>query len=149
LLFYNARMKNKEGKTKELNPAWWVAYGVLCGLGAAGLILMLASRPRGQAIALVAAPTRQVIATSTAPAETPTISATFTPTVTFPININTATVEELDQIPGIGPATAQNIVTYREAHGPFTSIHQVQNVPEIGPITFEAIAPFITVGESE
>lgn len=138
-------MKKKEGKTTTLSPAWWIAYGVVCGLGAAGLILLLASPRRGQPIQLIPAPTRQATSVQLATEIEITPTASPEPTVAFPININTATVEELQQLPGIGPTLAQNIVSYREIHGPFERIEQIQNVPEIGPLTFEAIMPFIVV----
>ncbi len=61
------------------------------------------------------------------------------------ININTATLAELDTLPGIGPVTAQSIIAYREAHGPFNSIEEIMDVPGIGPVTFERIKDLITV----
>ncbi|MCS7150875.1 MAG: helix-hairpin-helix domain-containing protein [Endomicrobia bacterium] len=64
-----------------------------------------------------------------------------------PININAATVEELTQLPGIGPSTAQKIVEYRQQIGKFTSIDQLLDVPRIGRVTLERIKPYITVGE--
>jgi competence protein ComEA len=63
-----------------------------------------------------------------------------------PININTATAEKLQALPSIGVTRAQAIVTYREAHGPFQQIDDILSVPGIGPVIFEQIAPFITVG---
>ncbi|HEX9595423.1 MAG TPA: helix-hairpin-helix domain-containing protein [Anaerolineales bacterium] len=140
-------MRKREGKPTSLNPAWWIAYGVLCGLGAAGIILLLASPRRGEPVRLLPAPTR--LATDTEPVVeiVPTPSATSVPTAAFPLDINTATAKELDQLPGIGPTLAQSIVAYRQVHGSFTTIEQIQNVPDIGPITFEAIKPFITLGE--
>lgn len=140
-------MKNKEGKSKPLGPAWWIAYGVLCGLGAAGLILLLVSPRRGQPIELVAAPTRLATITPTQQEITPSPTSSPIPTVSFPLNINIATASELEQLPGIGPSLALSIISYRESHGPFQTIQQIQNVPDIGPITYEAIKPFITVGE--
>jgi competence protein ComEA len=62
------------------------------------------------------------------------------------ININTATLEELDSLPGIGLTTAQNILDYRLAFGAFQSIEEIQNVTGIGPSTFEEIKDYITVG---
>ncbi|MGB9723617.1 MAG: ComEA family DNA-binding protein, partial [Chloroflexia bacterium] len=61
------------------------------------------------------------------------------------VNINTAGLEELDRLPGIGPGYAQRIIEYRQAHGPFASIEEIQNVPGIGPATFARIRDLITV----
>lgn len=61
------------------------------------------------------------------------------------VNINTATLEELDSLPGIGPTTAQKILDYREANGPFSVIEDIQNVSGIGPSTFDDIKELITV----
>jgi competence protein ComEA len=61
------------------------------------------------------------------------------------ININTATLEEFDSLPGIGPTTAQKIVDYRDANGPFAAIEDIMNVSGIGPATFEDIKGLITV----
>jgi len=62
-----------------------------------------------------------------------------------PININTATVEQLDALPGVGPAIAGRIVDYREAYGAFSTIEEIMNVKGIGPATFEEIKERITV----
>jgi len=61
------------------------------------------------------------------------------------ININTATVEELDSLPGIGPAIAAKIVAYREQNGKFKSIEDIMNVSGIGQSKFNNIKDFITV----
>ncbi|NLG28964.1 MAG: ComEA family DNA-binding protein [Chloroflexi bacterium] len=61
------------------------------------------------------------------------------------INVNSATLAELDALPGIGPAYAQRIIDYRTEHGPFTSPEQLRNVSGIGPATYERIAGLITV----
>jgi len=62
------------------------------------------------------------------------------------VNINTATTVELETLPRIGPVTAQRIVEYREANGPFETIEDIQNVPGIGPVTFEGLKDLIAVG---
>jgi competence protein ComEA len=61
------------------------------------------------------------------------------------VNINTATLEELDSLPGIGRTIAQRIIDYREANGPFTTIEDIMNVSGIGPSTFDDIKDLITV----
>jgi competence protein ComEA len=61
------------------------------------------------------------------------------------ININTATPDQLDNLPGIGPAIAQRIVEYRESMGSFSSIDQITEVKGIGPALFDEIKELITV----
>jgi competence protein ComEA len=60
------------------------------------------------------------------------------------ININTAAVDQLESLPGIGPTIAQNIVDYRTVHGPFAHIEDIMNVAGIGPSTFDSIKDLIT-----
>lgn len=62
------------------------------------------------------------------------------------ININTATAEELDALPGIGSSLAKSIVEYRQKNGSFQTIEELMGVPGIGPATFERIKNLITVG---
>lgn len=62
-----------------------------------------------------------------------------------PININTADVDALQVLPGIGPKTAQAIVDYRGANGPFETIEDVVQVKGIGEATLESLRPLITV----
>lgn len=52
---------------------------------------------------------------------------------TNPVSLSSASVEELDTLPGVGPVTAQKIVAYRQEHGPFTSVEALDAIPGIGP----------------
>ncbi|MDW8327435.1 MAG: ComEA family DNA-binding protein [Anaerolineales bacterium] len=80
------------------------------------------------------------------PAPVPSRSGPSLPVAGAKININTATLAELDTLPRIGPALAQRIIDYRNANGPFRRIEDIQNVRGIGPATFERIKDLITVG---
>ncbi len=62
------------------------------------------------------------------------------------ININTADAGALEALPGVGPATAAAIVQYRDEHGPFTSIDELENVPRLGAATIDKFRDQITVG---
>jgi competence protein ComEA len=64
------------------------------------------------------------------------------------VNINTATLAELESLPGIGPQKAGEIIAYREEHGPFQRIEEIENVSGIGPATFEKLKDLICVSEN-
>jgi competence protein ComEA len=62
-----------------------------------------------------------------------------------PVNLNAATPEQLDQLDGIGPATAQKIVAYRQQHGGFRSVSELDRVPGIGAKRLAALRARVTV----
>jgi competence protein ComEA len=62
-----------------------------------------------------------------------------------PVNLNTATADELDALPGIGPVLAQRIVDHRDQEGRFTRVEQLDDVPGIGPALYAQIAPRVRV----
>jgi competence protein ComEA len=61
-----------------------------------------------------------------------------------PIDVNRATVEQLDELPGVGPATAAAIVTERERNGPFVTVDDLDRVPGIGPAKLAALRDLVT-----
>lgn len=61
------------------------------------------------------------------------------------INVNTASEKELQELPGVGPATSEAIVKHREEHGRFESVEQLEDVPGIGPAILERLTPLVTV----
>ncbi len=63
-----------------------------------------------------------------------------------PVNLNTATAEQLDTLPGVGPATAQAIITYRQQHGGFRRVDDLLDVRGIGDARMEQLRPLVTVG---
>lgn len=62
------------------------------------------------------------------------------------IDVNTATAEQLQEVKGIGPKKAEEIVKHRDANGPFASVDELANVKGIGEATVEKIKDEVTVG---
>jgi competence protein ComEA len=85
----------------------------------------------------------------TIPAHVPTPPPGGSPVVAADpglVNINTASVVELQELPGIGPVIAQRIVDFREFYGPFTSVDQLDEVNGISLDMVEELTPLVTVG---
>ena len=62
-----------------------------------------------------------------------------------PVDLNTATAEQLEGLPGVGPATSKAILAYRSSHGRFRSVTELIEVPGIGPAKLEALRPLVKV----
>ncbi len=62
-----------------------------------------------------------------------------------PLDLNTATAEQLEALPGVGPATSKAILAYRASHGRFRSVTELLEVPGIGPAKLEALRPMVRV----
>jgi competence protein ComEA len=181
-----------------------IIFGVACGLLASGLILLIASPPRGAPVTLLPQPTPSpLLVYVTGAVEKPGVyelplnsrlqnaielagglmpdaditainmaekvndgQKIFVPLVgeitdpspsaseksgaaaaapSGPININTANAEELDTLPGIGPAKAAAIIEFRNANGPFESLEDLLEVPGIGEKICEDIQDLITI----
>ncbi|HEU0247597.1 MAG TPA: ComEA family DNA-binding protein [Gaiellaceae bacterium] len=59
-------------------------------------------------------------------------------------SLSSATAEQLDELPGVGPVTAQKILDYRAEHGPFRSVDDLDAVPGIGPVRIEQLRDLVT-----
>ena len=70
-------------------------------------------------------------------------------TLGLPIDLNRATAEDLAAIPGLGPALAQRIIDYRQAHGPFKKIEDLREVSGIGPQNLQKLKPFLGLGSPQ
>lgn len=62
-----------------------------------------------------------------------------------PVNLNSATIDELTSLDGIGPKTAQKIIDYREEHGGFSLVEELMEVPGIGPAKFDRVKDDVVV----
>jgi competence ComEA-like helix-hairpin-helix protein len=67
---------------------------------------------------------------------------------TGPLDLNRATAQELDALPGLGPALARRIVAYRESHGPFRAVPELDQVPGIGPSRLARLAELLCVKDA-
>jgi competence protein ComEA len=65
--------------------------------------------------------------------------------LTGPVHINTATADQLEQLPGVGPALAQRILDWRAQHGRFSSVGELQQVHGLGPNKFAALRQWVTL----
>ncbi len=70
-------------------------------------------------------------------------------TLGLAIDVNKATREDLEALPGIGPVLAGRIIAYRQTHGPFRRIEDLQKVSGIGPKNLEQMRPYLTLGTPE
>ncbi len=75
------------------------------------------------------------------------LAVTATPVTGEPLNINTATFDELVALPEIGETLAQRIIDYRDQNGDFTDVQDLLQIPGMTASTLEKIRPYITVGE--
>ena len=76
---------------------------------------------------------------------TGTMPAAYKITLKIPISVNTASLEELDTIPGIGPTLAEKIINHRSLYGPFKTVEEIKNVPSMGKLRYLKIEPYIGI----
>lgn len=91
-------------------------------------------------------PARTTVAPSSGAAANAPNASMPTGTTSTRININSATSDQLDALPGVGPATAKAIISHRTRKGPFSKVEDLLNVPGIGPAKVAALRDFVTVG---
>lgn len=90
--------------------------------------------------------TVSALKTITEPATEQTDFSPTEPTIPALIDLNTATLDQLMTLPGIGEGLAQRIINHRQEHGPFERIADLANVSGIGDKKLEALLEYITVG---
>lgn len=115
---------------RKLTKTEWVLLG-LTGVFLCGLLALYTSDQRR-------------LADGAPETDAAALQELFMPDVS-PLDLNTATAEELDTLPGIGPALAERIVAYREANGPFESVEEILEVSGIGEAKFADLEGRITV----
>ena len=127
-------MKNKVSVLLAVVTALFVGFtlGLFVGRNTGSGTVTLAVSPQMQTAPTTAAPA----AAETVPEET----------VSFPVNINTADVDTLTALPGIGRVLAERIVAYRRQNDPFRAVEEIMKVEGIGEKKAEAILDLITVG---
>ena len=102
-----------------------------------GVALLLAALIAGYYAFYVPQVTRPVVVTA--------VSEEASSSPAWPVDLNTADLEALDTLPGVGPVTAQAILDYREENGPFSSVEELENVYGIGEKTLENLRDLVTV----
>ena len=122
-------MKNKDSAFQSR-----MLIGIALLVAAAIMIYVALSSPR-------VFYTQQTVTTTAAATE----QQAETTTVTYPLNINTATVDELVTIWGIGEGIARSIVMYRTEHGPYKSLDELKKIRGINDRVLSDISPYLTV----
>ena len=87
---------------------------------------------------------QQILVGRSVAAPVPASSAGLSAAAAGPVSLNSATLDELEALPGVGPVLAQHIIDWRSAHGGFSSVEQLNDVPGIGEVKFGALRSLVT-----
>jgi len=109
--------------------------------------LLVAAVTVGAALAPAAEPS-PVLPSSATPAGS-TVARQQAPAPEEKVDLNSATAEDLEKVPGIGPTLAERIVAFRDEHGRFEKVDDLLNVRGIGTRSLERIRPHVKVEESD
>ena len=120
------------------------AGGLLAGADTLGLNLARHVDDGEQIVVGIAAPAGHPAALGSS-SRGPAPSSSTAPRPPGPVDLNSATVEQFDTLPGVGPVMAAAIVAWRQAHGKFTSVDQLGEVDGIGPARLERLRPLVRV----
>ncbi|MBA2453873.1 MAG: ComEA family DNA-binding protein [Chloroflexia bacterium] len=121
------------------------AIGMAAVLEDADQIIVPARRPTPQP-AIQAAPVGTPIPVNADATILPDLPTQPPPEESGPVNINTASIDALDDLPGIGPVIAGRIVEYRLQHGPFQTLEELEEVAGISMRMVEELRPLISLG---
>ena len=122
--------------SQERGVIWLVGFG----LAAAGITFLV---PAGRAPALQSPQPIKLV-------DVRVLLPTFLePVPKGPLDLNTATAEQLDTLPGIGPVLSARIIAWREAHGPFQLVDDLKKVSGIGPKILEGLRGRVTVASQK
>ncbi len=114
-------------------------------LGAGEQIVVGLAPVSGQPAALGSSVTTGATPAAKTPAPTGSVKGSARPKTGEVLDLNTATVEQLDDLPGVGPVTAAAIVNWRQANGKFTSVDQLADVDGIGPSRLDKLRTLVRV----
>jgi competence protein ComEA len=99
----------------------------------AGGLTRAAERSAVNLAALVADGQQVLVLSRESPGGSSSVGATAGSAASGPVSLSSASAEQLDALPGVGPVTAQKIIAYRQEHGPFASVEGLDAIPGIGP----------------